>query len=150
MQKRSKRFPDDNMLVRWLTNCPVCLGKFSLRENWDLLHPRAVHLYSSVLEKAIIGNRKSTGAMMSPYLTPTLKSMDVSTLLMMSLTMHFLYMRFIDEHSLGGAPYFPSMAMGNAFLEVSNSLTRSVNAAHVGRLWMLIRCISVLIVNVPS
>ena len=29
-------------------------------------------------------------------------------------------------------------------------LTRYVNAIHVGRLWLCIRCRSVLIVNVPS
>ena len=64
---------------RWLTNCPVDLGELSLRENWDLLSPRAVHSSSSVLAKAIIKNINSTGAILSPCLTPTLNSMDVST-----------------------------------------------------------------------
>ena len=38
---------------------------------------------------------------------------------MIILTMLLLYMSLIAENSLGGAPYFPSMAMSNALLEVS-------------------------------
>ena len=99
---------------RWLTNCLVDLGELSLHENWDLLSPMSVHSYYSVLAKAIIKNRNSTGAMLSPCLTTTFKSMDVSTFPMMSLTIILLYMCLIAEHSLGGAPYFPSMAMNSA------------------------------------
>ena len=86
---------------------------------------------------------------MSPCLTPTLKSMDFSTFPMMILTMLFLYMRLISEYSLGGEPYFPSMAMINAWLGVSKSLTRSAIDTHVGRLWLCIICIIFFIVNVP-
>ena len=67
---------------------------------------------------------------------------------MTSLTTILFYMSFMAEYSLGGAPYFTSMAMSNAWLEVLKVLTRSVNATHVGRLWFCIRHISVLIVNV--
>ena len=64
-----------------------------------------------ILEKDIIKNRNSNGAMLSPCLTPTLKSMDVSTLPMMILTLILLYMRLIADHNLRGKPYFPSMEM---------------------------------------
>ena len=97
----------------WLTNCPFDICELSLCTNWALISPRAVHSSSSVLDKAIIKNINSTGAMLSPCLTPTLKSMDVSTLLMMRLTMLLSYMRFITERSLRGAPYFPIMFMSS-------------------------------------
>ena len=125
---------------RWLTNCPVDLGELSLYENWAFLSPRAIHLSSSVLVKAITENRNSTGAMLYPCLKPTLKSMDVSTLPRMILTMLLLYMRLIAEHSLGGAPYFPSMETSSAWLEASKALTRPANAIHVGSLWLCLRC----------
>ena len=104
-----------------------------MRANWALLSPRVVHSSSNVSAKAIIKNRNSNGDMLSPCLTPTLNSMDVSNFPIMSLTTLFSYMRLIDERSLGGAPYFPSMAMISALLEVSNDLTRSTNTTHVGR-----------------
>ena len=76
--------------------------------------------------------------------------MDVSILPMMSLTTLLLYMCLIADHSLGGAPYFPSMATINEWLEVSKALTRSENATHVGRLRLCLRCRSFLIVDVLS
>ena len=133
MYNKSNSIPEKKVPGRWITNCRVDLGELSLRENWALLSPRAVHLSSSVLAKAIIKNRDSTGAMLYSCLTPTLKSMDVSNLMMMILTMILLYMRLIAECSLGGAPYFPSMAMSSELLEVSKALNRSENATYVGR-----------------
>ena len=106
MHNRSNIMPDKKVPGRWLTNCTVDLGELSLHENWALIRPRAVHLSSSVLEKAIIKNINITGAMLSTCLTPTLKLMDVSTLTMMILTIILLYMCLISENSLGGAPYF--------------------------------------------
>ena len=106
MQNRSNRVPDKKVLVLWLTNCPVDLGELSLHANWGLLSTRAVHLSFSVLGKATINNRNSTGSMMSPCLTPNLKCMDVFTLPMMILNMFLLYMHLIADHSLGSAPYF--------------------------------------------
>ena len=114
MQNRSNSIPDKKVPDQWLTNCPVDIGEFSLRTSWDLLSPRAVHLSYSVLAKSIIKNINSTGAMLYPFLTPTLNSMDVSTFTMMSLTIISSYMRLIADRSLGGAPYFPSIAMGSA------------------------------------
>ena len=64
------------------------------------ISPRNAHSSSSVLAKAIINDINSTGAMMSPCLTPTLKSLDVSTLPMMVLTMLLSYMCLIAERSL--------------------------------------------------
>ena len=58
-------------------------------------------------------------------------------------------MRLISEHSLGGAPYFPSMGTSSAWLEVPKALTRSVNDIHVGRLCLYIRCRMFFIVNLP-
>ena len=145
MHNRLKHIPDKKVPGRWLTNCPVDLGELSLRANWALLSPRAVHLSSSVLAKAIIKNRNSCGDMLSLYLTPTLNSMDVSNFPMIILTILLLHMHLIAEHSLGGAPYFSSMAISNALLEVSKALTRSVNSTHVGRLWWYLRCRSFLI-----
>ena len=111
MHNISKSIPDEKVPGWWLTNCPVDLGELYLRTNWALLIPRAVHSSSSVLTKAIIKNRNITGAMLSPCLTPTLNSMDISTFPMMRLTILLSYMRLIAERSLLGAPYFPSMAM---------------------------------------
>ena len=133
------------MTVWWLTNFPVDLGELSLCADWDFLNPRVVYSSFSVSEKDIIRNRKSNGYMMYPCLARTLKSMDVLILRMMSLAT-----LLIAEHSLGGAPYFTSMAMINAWLEVSKSLNRYENSTHVGRFWLFIRYRSVLIVNVPS
>ena len=142
--------PDKKVPGRWLTDCPVDLGELYLHENWSLLSPMSVHSYYSVLATAVIKNRNSTGAMLSPCLTTTLKSMYVSTLTMMRLTMLLLYMRLIAERSIGGAPYFSSMAMISEWLEVPKALTRSANATHIGRLWFFLRCRSVLNVNVIS
>ena len=111
--------PDKKVPDWWLANCSVDLGEFYLHANWALIIPRAVHLSSSVLAKAIINNRNSTRAMLSPCLKPNLKSMDVSTLPMTSLNMLLLYMHLTAEHSLGGSPYFPSMEMSSALLELT-------------------------------
>ena len=48
--------------------------------------------------------------------------------------MLLLYIFLIDEDSLGGAPYFPSMEMISALLEVSKALNMSANTTHAGRL----------------
>ena len=138
------------MTYWWLTNCPVDLGELSLCANWDFINYRSVHSSSCVLEKDIIKNRNNTVAIMSTCLTPTLESMDVSILTMIILTTFLSYINFLAEHSLGGAPYFPSMEMSNAWLDVSKTLPRSANAIYVWRLWLCLRCRSVLIVNVPS
>ena len=133
-----------------LTNCMVDLGELSLHVNWDFISHRAAQLSSSVLAKEIIWNINRSGAMISPCLTPTLKSMYVSIFLMMSLTTLLPYMRFIAEHSLGGAPYFTSMDMSSAWLEVSKNLDNDANANHVGRLCLCLRLRSDFIVNVTS
>ena len=114
MQNKSNSIPDKKVPGWWITNCPVDLGKLSLCANWDLLSRRAVHLSSSFLANSIVKNRNSISDMLYPCLTPTLKSMDVSTLPMMRLTMLLSYMRLIYERSLGGVPYFPSMAVSSA------------------------------------
>ena len=72
MQYKLNSIPVEKVLGWWLTNCPVDLGELSLRSNWALINTRAVHSSSSVSAKAIIKNRNSTGAMLSPCLTPTL------------------------------------------------------------------------------
>ena len=46
---RLTRIQEEKVPGRWLTNCPVDLGELYLRTS-----PRAVHLSSSVLAKAII------------------------------------------------------------------------------------------------
>ena len=71
MQNNSNIITDEKVLCQWLTNYPVDLGEFSMLANWTLLSSRDVHLSSSVLVKAIIKNRNSTGAMLSPCFTPT-------------------------------------------------------------------------------
>ena len=106
--------PDEKVPRRWLANCLVDLGELSFLENWALLSLMDVKLTSSALAKAIIKNINSTETMLSPCLTPTFKSIYVSTLLMMILDMLLLYMRLIAEHILGGAPYLPSMATSSA------------------------------------
>ena len=106
MQNISKRVPDVKVMGWLLTNFLVDIGDLSLRANWALINPRSFHLSSRILEKAIIRNRNSTVAMLSPFLTPTLKSMDVSIFPMMILTKLLLYMRLIPEHSLGGDAIF--------------------------------------------
>ena len=114
MQNRLNSIPDENVPGRWITSCPVDLGELSLRTNWVMISPRAVQSSSSVLAKAIIKNKNNTGAMLSPYLTLTLNSMDLSTFPMMSLTILLSYMCLIAERSLEGAPYFTSMAIRSA------------------------------------
>ena len=114
MQNRSNSIPDDKVPGLWLTNCPVDIGELYLHTNWALLSPRSVHSSSSVLEKSIIKNRNSTGSILYPCLTPTLNLIDVSTFLMMSLTILVSFVYLIAERSLGGAPYFPSMAVRSA------------------------------------
>ena len=52
----------------------------------------------------------------------------------------FLYMLFISNHSLGGVPYFPSMAMIIVRLDVSKDFTRSENGTYVGILWLCLMC----------
>ena len=125
---------------QWLNNCLVEIGELSLRANWSLLNPIAVHSSSSVLAKDIIRNRNRTGAILSPCLTTTLKSIVVSFLIMMSLTTLLSYMHLMAEHGLGGAPYFPNMVMSNAWLEVSKAFTRFTNATSVGSFWLCLKC----------
>ena len=145
MQKISKSVPYVKVPGRWLTSFLVDYAELPLRKKWDLLSTRAVQLSSRVLEKVIIRNRNRTVAMLYPCLTHNLKSMDVSILPMTILTKLLSYMRLIYEHSLGGALYFPIMTMSSAWLEVSKALTRSVNATYFGRLWLCLRCRSVLL-----
>ena len=56
----------------WLTIRLVDLDEISLHENWGLLSPRSVHLYSSVLAKATIRNLNRTGVILYPFLKPAL------------------------------------------------------------------------------
>ena len=77
MQNKSNILTDKMVPGRWLTNFLVDLGELYLRANLNFLSPRAIHSSSSVLVKAFINNRNRTGAMISPCLIPTLKSMDV-------------------------------------------------------------------------
>ena len=76
--------------------------------------------------------------------------MDVSILMIMSLTILLLYICLIDDHSIEGAPYFPSMEIISAWFEVSKAFNKSANSTHVGILWLCLRCRSVLILNVSS
>ena len=114
MQNKPNTIPDEKIPGQWLTDCPVDLGELSLSANWDSLSPRDVHSSSSIPTKAIIKKINRTGAILSPCLIPTLNSLDVSTFPMMRLTILLSYMRLIAEHILGGAQYFPSMAMSSA------------------------------------
>ena len=107
MNNRLKRVHDKKMTARCLIFCLVELDEVSLCENWDLVNPRTIHFSFSVLAKAIVNNINSTGSMMFPCLTPTLKSIYVSILMMMSLTTLLSYMSLIVDHSVGGTPYFP-------------------------------------------
>ena len=90
MHNISNRVPDKKVSGQWLTNCPVDLGELYLFYDWDLLNPRAAHSSSSDSKKSIIKNRNSTRNMLSPCLTPILKSMDISTLPMMIFHMLLL------------------------------------------------------------
>ena len=96
-----------------LTSRQVNIGELSLRGNWDLFSTRIFHLY--------------------PCLIPTLKTIYVSIFMMMRLTLLLLYINLIADDILGGAPYFPSMAMSSAWLEVSKDLDRYFNGTHFGR-----------------
>ena len=142
--------PDVKVPGLLITSCPVGLSDLYLRENWSFLSPRSVHLSSSVLENTIIRNRNRTGYIILPCLAPTLKSMDFSIFTMMILNTLLLYICLVAEHSLGVAPYFLSIDMSSAWLDVSNSLTRSENTTHFGRFCLFLRCRSVFIVNVLS
>ena len=135
MQKISKRVLDVKVTGRWLTSCLVDLGELSLHANWYFLGPRAVHLSSIFLVNAIIRNRNSTGAMLSPFFTLTLKSMDVSIFPMMILTTILSYVYFIYDHSLGGELHFTIMSMSSAWLDTPKDLNMSANDTHVGRFW---------------
>ena len=85
----------------WLTSCPVDLGELYFHANWYLLSPREVYSFYSVSEKNTTRNRNSTGSMLSPCLTTTLKLMDVSIFPMMNLTTLLSYMHLIYDYSLG-------------------------------------------------
>ena len=58
------------------------------------------------------------------------------------------YIRSVAENSLRGAPYFTSMEMISAWLEVLKALNRSSNTTHFGILWLCIRFRSFFIVSV--
>ena len=89
MQKRSKSVSDVKVPGWWLTIFPVDHSGLSLRTNWSLINPRAVHSSSRFLAKDIIRNRNNTRAMLYPCLTPNLKSIYVSILPMTILTIFF-------------------------------------------------------------
>ena len=76
--------------------------------------------------------------------------MDVSIFLIKRLNTLLLCMRLIAENNLGGTPYFTSMGMSSACLEVSKAFIRYGNATHVGRLWLCLWCRFLFIANVPS
>ena len=107
MQNKLNSIPDEKVPDWWLTNCLVDLDELSLRANWALVSPRAVHLSSSASAKAIFKNINSNRAMLSPCLTPTLNSMDVRQLwctpkTMISNKIHLQQKYIQDHHRHGG------------------------------------------------
>ena len=98
--------PSEIFSGEWLISWPVARGELLCRLNWSLCRLFFVHSFSSDSANAIIINKKSTGAMLSPCLTPTLNGIVVSILPIISLTTLFLYIRAIADCRLGGQPYF--------------------------------------------
>ena len=59
----------------------------------------------SDLAKADIRNRNNTGAMLSPFLTPSSSDISAIDFLIFNTTTKSEYIRSTHEQNLGGAPY---------------------------------------------
>ena len=134
----------------WLTILTVERGDFLCIENVALVRPIFGHSFSNISSNAMMRNRKRTGSMMSLWLTSTLKGMEVTIILIISLTKLFLYITLNTEQKRAGDPYLARMEIISKWLGVSKYLTRSVNATEMGRLCLFCKCIRVFKVNLTS
>ena len=90
--------------------------------------------FSIVSANAIMTNKKSTGATLSPCFTPTSKGMDMFLFPITNLTLLSAYILLISENNLGGQPYFFNISTISLWLEVSKAFEISVNITNVGKL----------------
>ena len=111
MHNISNMFPKLKDFGLWLTIWPVERDEFLCFENLSFVSPFLVQYFYNFLANAIIRNRKKTGAMLYPFLTPTLNYMDVPIFPIISLTTMFLYILFIAEKKGGGHPYLDRMVI---------------------------------------
>ena len=95
----------------WLIIWLVDRGELLCLDNVDFVSPFHVHYFSNVLANDMISNRKRTGDMLSPCLTPTLKGMEVSSFPIISLTALFSYFLLVTEKNRGGARYLDMIAI---------------------------------------
>ena len=71
IQNMSKRVPSEKVRLLWLMMLPFERGELSCRQSCRGVRPFMVHSPLRVSANPIIMNRKRTGAMLSPCLTPT-------------------------------------------------------------------------------
>ncbi len=93
--------------------------------------PASFHATSSVLAKADMRNRKSTGAMLSPWRTPTVWGSLTISFSIFRTTMRLLYMCAIAATKRGGAPYLSRMSRRMSWLAVSYAFDK-VNECYMG------------------
>ena len=97
MYNSSNRFPKLKGFGLCLTIWTVKRFELLCIDNVDFVILFLVHYFSKVSANSMIRNRKRTGDMLSLFLTPTLKGMDVSIFPINSLTTLFLYIILIAE-----------------------------------------------------
>ena len=89
MQNNSKVSPELKDIGLWLTIWTVERGELLFLENMVFVNPLFVYSLYIVSENAITRKRKRTGAMISPFLSPTLKGIKVSIFSITSITTLF-------------------------------------------------------------
>ena len=149
MHNSPNRFPALKDFGLWLRIWTEERVELLCLENLSFVSPFLVHYFSYVSSNSMIRNRNRTGDMLYPWLTPTLKGMEVSIFPIISLTTLFLYTILFIKNIMGGAPYPARMPIRSLWLEVLKDFTRSENSTQLGNLWLFRRCSKVFKVNLP-
>ena len=134
----------------WLEIMPADLSGLLWRRNWSLWRSCLIYYFSRISEKSLMTKRKSTGAILPPCFTATMKGKEVSILPIINITKISLYILASDDHNVCGQPYLPKTTSISWWLDVSKYLTRSTERTDVCRLWLCLRCRSFLMVKLPS
>ena len=112
---------------------------------WDHFY----HSSYNVSENAMMRNRKRTGAVISPWLTPTLKGMEVSIFPIISLTTCF-HTLFWSQKKIGEEIHIcRGWKSGVCYWRCQKRIPDLKNANQLGRLWLFCKCSRVFKVKLP-
>ena len=89
----------------WLHTCPSSMASAFVVITFNTGIPFCFHTVSSDSANAFIMNKNSTGAMLSPWRTPTVCLISTLSFSILSTTILFSYIFCTADTNFGGAPY---------------------------------------------